>query len=296
MGSASGTTSGTTRVVARQIRYNTLVIVRPFAAAMVGIAMCAQVHAQWLHYPTASLPMTPSGLPNLGAPAPRTADGKPDFSGIWEAENTLPEPEGAGGNDTDLRASAQLVNIAEGLPGGLPYQPWAADLVKVRSAGIGKDWPHSRCLPLGVPEIHTLPEFKKIVQAPGLLLILHEFNASYRQIFTDGRPLPIDPNPSWNGYSSGKWEGDTLVVESAGFRDGLWLDLNGDPMTDAAKVTERFRRLNYGNMEIELTVDDPKAYSKPWTIKVKQFIVLNTELLDYMCMENERDTSHMVAK
>jgi hypothetical protein len=266
-------------------------------AMMIAIAMCAPLSAQWIKYPTAGVPTTPNGFPNLGAPAPRTADGKPDLSGIWEAENTRPcNPTGAADNCTDIPVGTQILNIAEGLPGGLPYQPWAADLVKVRSAGIGKDWPHSRCVPPGVPEMHVLPEFKKIVQAPGLLIILHEFNASYRQIFTDGRPLPVDPNPSWNGYSSGRWEGDTLVVESAGFRDGLWLDFNGDPMTDAAKVTERFRRINYGNMEIEVTVNDPKAYTKPWTVKLKQFIVLNTELLDYICLENEKDTSHMVGK
>jgi hypothetical protein len=264
---------------------------------IVAIAICAPLAAQWINYPTAGVPKTPAGLLNLGAPAPRTADGKPDLSGIWEAENTLPcNPTGAGDNCTDIPIGEQILNIAKGLPGGLPYQPWATDLVKVRSAGMGKDWPHSRCVPPGVPEMHVLPEFKKIVQAPGLLIILHEFNASYRQIFTDGRPLPVDPNPSWNGYSSGRWDGDTLVVQTAGFRDGLWLDFNGDPMTDAAKVTERFRRLNYGNMEIEVTVDDPKAYTKPWTVKLNQYIVLNTELLDYICLENEKDVSHLAGK
>jgi hypothetical protein len=273
------------------------IIVVVFVVFILAIATCAPLSAQWINYPTAGLPKTPAGTPNLGAPPPRTADGKPDLSGIWEAENTRPcDPTGAGDNCTDLSVGAQILNIAEGLPGGLPYQPWAADLVKVRSAGIGKDWPHSRCVPPGVPEMHVLPEFKKIVQTPGLLIILHEFNASYRQIFTDGRPLPVDPNPSWNGYSSGHWEGDTLVVESAGFRDGLWLDFNGDPMTDAAKVTERFRRLNYGNMEIEVTVDDPKAYTRPWTVKLNQYLVLNTELLDYICLENEKDVSHLAGK
>jgi len=273
------------------------IIVVVFVVFNVAIAICAPLAAQWIKYPTAGIPKTPAGTPNLGAPAPRTADGKPDLSGMWEAENTRPcNPTGAADNCTDIPIGKQILNIADGLPGGLPYQPWAADLVKVRSAGIGKDWPHSRCVPPGVPEMHSLPEFKKIVQAPGLLIILHEFNASYRQIFTDGRPLPVDPNPSWNGYSSGHWEGDTLVVQSAGFRDGLWLDFNGDPMTDAAKVTERFRRLNYGNMEIEVTVNDPKAYTKPWTVTLKQFIVLNTELLDYICLENEKDVSHMAGK
>jgi hypothetical protein len=264
------------------------------AAAM--LMMPASAEAQWLDYPTAGVPKTPTGLPNLGAPTPRTADGKPDLSGIWEAENTIQDPGGAGGNPTCLSITAQLLDIATGLKGGLPYQPWTADLVKQRSSGLGKDWPHSRCLPPGVPEINVLPELRKIVQTAGLLLILQEFNASDRQIFTDGRPLPVDPQPSWNGYSSGKCEGDTLVVETAGFRDGLWLDVKGDPLTDSGKVTERFHRLNYGNMQIEVTVDDPKAYTKPWTVKLNQYIVLNTELLDYICLENEKDISHMVGK
>jgi len=280
-------------VLARQIRYNTPVTLRSIAAAILAIG--APLSAQWLTYPTAGVPTTPSGFPNLGAPTPRTADGKPDFSGMWEAENVLP-CDTKTSSCTDLRAGPEIRDIAARLPGGLPYQPWAAGLSKARAAENGRDWPHSRCLPLGPTEIHTTPMFKKFVQAPGLLVILHEFNASYRQIFTDGRPLPVDPNPSWNGYSSAHWEGDTLVVESAGFRDGLWLDIKGDPLTDAAKVTERFRRLNFGNMEIELTIDDPKAYTKPWTVKLKHFIVLNTELLDYICLENEKDMSHMVGK
>jgi hypothetical protein len=135
-----------------------------------------------------------------------------------------------------------------------------------------------------------------VVQTPGLLVILNELNASYRQIFTDGRPLPADPNPSWNGYSSGKWEGDVLVVQTSGFRDGLWLDSTGNPMTDAAKLTERFHRVNFGHMEIEVTVDDPKAYTKPWTVTLYQAIKLDTDLLDFVCNENERDTSHFLVK
>jgi hypothetical protein len=141
--------------------------------------------------------------------------------------------------------------------------------------------------------LETFPLFRKMMQVPGLLLILSEHNASYRQIFTDGRPLPADPNPSWNGYSSAKWEGDTLVVQTAGFRDGLWLDTGGSPLTDAAKVTEKFRRVNYGTLEIDLTVDDAKAYTKPWSIKVTQILAPDTELLDYICLENERDVKHL---
>ena len=266
-------------------------------ATAILLAMIAPLSAQWINYPTPGIPITPSGLPNLGAPTPRTADGHPDLSGIWEAENIL-RIQGVErmDNPTDLPIGIQYLNIGAGLEGGLPYQPATAALVKERTAGMGKDFPHTRCLPPGVPQIHTLPEFKKIVQTPGLLLILTEFNASYRQIFTDGRPLPVDPQPSWNGYSSGHWEGDTLVVQSNGYRDGTWIDLNGNPMTEAAKVTERFRRLNYGNMQIQVTVDDPKAYTRPWTITLNQYIVLNTELLDYICLENEKDVPHMVGK
>jgi len=151
----------------------------------------------------------------------------------------------------------------------------------------------SRCYPPGMVRLETFPLFRKMIQIPGLLVILNEHNASYRQIFTDGRPLPADPNPSWNGYSSAKWEGDTLVVQTVGFRDGLWLDTGGSPLTDAAKVTEKFRRLNFGTLEIELTVDDAKAYTKPWSIKVTQIIAPDTELLDYICLENERDVQHL---
>jgi len=126
--------------------------------------------------------------------------------------------------------------------------------------------------------------------------MLDEFNASYRQVFTDGRPLPVDPQPAWNGYSTARWDGDTLVIDTAGFRDDLWLDMRGNPLTSAAKVSERLRRPNFGTLEIEFTVDDPKAYTKPWTVQIKQFIVLDTELIDEICLENEKSSQHMTAK
>jgi hypothetical protein len=242
--------------------------------------------AQWLKYPTQGVPRTPSGLSNLGAPTPRTPDGKPDLSGIWEAENTLPP-------GIDLPIGEQFLDIGSRLEGGLPYQPWAAEVVRVRRATNAKDDPETQCLPISVLRTFTYPTLKKIVQLPGLVVILDEHNASYRQIFTDGRPLPVDPQPSWNGYSTGRWEGDTLLVETTGFRDGIWLDKHGSPLTDAAKMTERIRRANYGNLEIEVTVEDPKAYTRPWTVKLNQFIVLNTDLLDYICLENEKDIPHL---
>lgn len=151
-------------------------------------------------------------------------------------------------------------------------------------------------MPTGLVKLHTTALFKKIIQTPGLIVILNERNVEFRQIFTDGRPLPADPDPTFNGFSTGKWEGDTLVVQTNGIRDGEWLDRSGNPLTDAAKITEKFRRPNYGRLEIELTVDDPKAYTKPWTVNLVQTIVLNTEFFDYYCIDNEKDVTHLVGK
>jgi hypothetical protein len=265
-------------------------------AAIIVAALAAPLSAQWLNYPTPGVPKAANGKPNLSAPAPRTADGKPDLSGLWISDRgRLPGPCPTC-NGQELGTSDHWFEFGMGLAGGLPYQPWAAAAKKQRMEQEGKDDPTSYCLPLGVPRLLVSPELMKTVQVPGLLVILNERNASYRQIFTDGRPLPEDPQPTWNGYSTGRWEGDTLVVETRGLRDGIWLDRRGSPMTDAAKVTERFRRTNYGNLEIDVTVDDPKAYTKPWTVKVNELIVLNTDLLDYICLENEKDIAHLVGK
>ncbi len=195
-----------------------------------------------------------------------------------------------------MQTSEQFFDLGWGLSGGLPYQPWAAELVKSRKEQNGKDDIISRCLPTGVPRMHAMPLLRKVVQTPGLMLILNEQNASYRQIFTDDRPLPVDPQPTWNGYSSARWDGDTLVVQSNGFRDGIWLDRSGSPMTDAARITERFRRVSYGKLEVEVTVDDSKAYTRPWTVKLNHLIALDTDLLDYVCLENEKDVPHLVGK
>jgi hypothetical protein len=265
--------------------------------AIVLAAGSASLSAQWLHYPTAGVPKNPGGSPDLTAPAPRASDGKPDLSGIWEpipqpTQQPTPQPV----NPAIQQRVSQFWNIGAGLEAGLPYQPWAADLRKAREAEQSKDNPDVRCLPLGILQMHAHPFPRRIVQVPGYVAILHERDMEYRQIFTDGRALPRDPQPSWNGYSSGKWEGDTLVVETNGFRDGLWADYNGSPITSAAKITERFRRLNYGTLEIEVTVDDPKGYTKPWTVRLKQSIVLDADLLEYVCLENEKDVSHMVGK
>jgi hypothetical protein len=257
------------------------------------VTLAAAASAQWVNYPTPGMPRTKDGKPNLTAPAPRSADGHPDFSGLWGAEVNLPcPPEGC----ADLPLNRKFLDIGWDIQGGLPFQPWAAAVHRQRTADNDKDAPSTRCLPYSVVQMHTTPLYRKIVQIPGLLAILNEHDAFYRQIFVDGRPLPQDPNPSWRGYSSGRWDGDTLVVETNGFRDDQWLDMGGSPMTDAAKLTERFRRLDYGHMEIEITLEDPKAYTRPWSTKLDQVLVTGTELLDYICTENEKDVVHLVGK
>jgi hypothetical protein len=262
-------------------------------ALVIALQMAIPAHAQWLKYPTPGVPRTTSGAPNLNAPAPRTSDGKPDLSGIWIPEDNRPCPsEGC----ADMKVGQQFVDMGWGLKGGLPYQPWAAALTRQRSAELRLNDPNSQCLPIGIVRMHTTPLYRKIVQTPGLVIILSERQVWYRQVFTDGRPLPPDPQPTWNGYSVGTWDGDTLVVRSSGFRDGLWLDANGSPMTEAATITERFRRTNYGTLDITITVDDPRAYTAPWTTTIRHLIALDTELIDYVCQENEKDVRHLVGK
>jgi hypothetical protein len=250
------------------------------------------IHAQWLTYPTSGVPRLRDGTPNLSARAPRTADGKPDFSGLWDAEMIVKTTAVAGG----ATLAPEFIDISARIPGGVPYQPWALELRKARQADNGKDDPNGLCLPISIVQLHSHPLPRKILQVPGLIAILYEKNLEYRQIFTDGRPLPVDPDPSWRGYSSGRWEGDTLVVQTSGFRDGLWADSEGTPLTDGAKVTERFRRPNFGTLEIDVTVDDPKAFTNPWTVKIRNQIKLDTDLLEYVCLENEQDRPHLVGK
>ena len=257
-------------------------------AALTTAVWSPRVNAQWLHYPTAGLPRLPDGTPNLAAATPRTADGTPDLSGIWKAV-TRPCA-----SCTDPVAE-QFLDFGFGVKGGLPYQPWAAALVQQRTARLGRDDPYSQCLPAGVPRTHVIPVFgSKFVQLPRMLIILNERNATYRQVFLDGRPLPTDPQPSWNGYSSGRWTGDTLIVETNGLRDGVWLDRKGSPLTDAASVIERFRRINVGTMEVTISVTDPKAYTAPWTTTVTESLMPDTDLIDAYCLENERDQAHLV--
>jgi len=256
------------------------------------LAICLPAAAQWLHYPTPNVPKTRGGAPNLHAATPRSADHHPDLSGLWAAPKRPCPPNGC----DDQMIGEQFLDIGFGVQGGLPLQPWAAAILKERTAQHGKDDPTSRCLPGSPVQMHTSPFLRKVIQAPGVLVLMSENSSIYRQIFTDNRPLPADPWPNWFGYSSGKWEGDTLVVHTNGFRDGLWLDRNGTPMTDAAKMTERFHRPNFGHLDIEVTIDDPKAYTAPFTVTVHQTLALDTELMDSSCLENEKDWPHMIGK
>ncbi len=260
---------------------------------LIGSLAAPLTLGQWLNYPAPGIPRAKDGKPNLSAPAPRTRDGKPDLSGIWDVLHNRPcPPEGC----ADMFIPQEFLDIGFSLQGGLPYQPWASALAKKRAEENRKDDPNVYCMPVGIVRMYTTPLFRKIIQTPGLVVILNERNAEYRQIFTDGRALPADPQPSWNGYSSGKWDGDTLVVQTIGFRDGTWLDANGSPLTEAGKITERIRRVNFGKLEIEITVDDPKAYTKPWTVTLTQILTPDTDLLDYYCSENEKDVPHLVGK
>lgn len=265
------------------------------AAALV-ILGAQPLAAQWFHYPSAGVPRKADGSVNMTAPAPRLADGKPDFSGIWmtgdpnrrrEGDEDLP------GDQANITASRQMSNLGVDLPGGLPYQPWQVPIVKERTENLAIDDPHIRCFPDNFVRAYGMPHLLKFVQVSGLLVMLNELNAGYRQVFTDARPLPEDPNPSWQGYSSAKWDGDTLVVETIGLRDDTWIDWNGSVVTEAARVREEIRRPDFGHLDIRVSVDDPKAYTRPWSVNLKMKIVVDTELVDEMCLENEQSLQHM---
>jgi hypothetical protein len=263
--------------------------------------------AQWPDYKTSGAPRTADGKQDMKGPTPRTADGKPDLSGIWQymrppgtpapAPPPTPSAAGAGGDiiPAGVRTS-QFWNLGASFKDGLPFQPWAAELHRQRVASNSEDNPDAHCLPLGVMQLHTHGQPRKMIQTPGVIAIIYEANSGLRQIFTDGRSLPKDAEPWWYGYSVGKWDRDTLVVESTNFRDLGWLDVEGSPLTESGRIIERFRRPDYGHLEIEVTIDDPKAYTKPWTVKVYQRILPDTELIEFVCQENERDAKHLYDK
>lgn len=259
------------------------------AVGLLSFVMPIELDSQWLKYPTRGIPRTRAGTPDLAAPTPRTADNTPDLSGIWVTAPDRAVPCGGGlvVCGIELPMSREAANLGVSVPGGLPYQPWAAERAQNTAANALTD-PHGRCLPDTFVRAYGLPHLLKFVQTPRLIVTLSEYNAMYRQVHLDGRPLPDDPNPTWNGYSTGRWEEDVLVIDSNGFRDDLWLDLRGSPLTSAATVRERIRRPDFGHLEIEITVDDAKAYTRPWTATLRQQLVVDTEINDEICLENEK--------
>jgi hypothetical protein len=254
--------------------------------AIATLVLPSAVLAQWAAHASHHVPLAANGEPDFDAPAPRTADGKPDLSGVWQGVNGRSEPVLTFSSGPPV---AGFLNVGENIEGGLPLKPDAEGLLKKRREANGRDNPEAACLPMGIMQFHTQGAPRKLIQTRDVLVILYEASMGVRQIFTDGRALPTDdPQPWWYGYSIGHWEDDTLVVETAGLRDDGWLDVFGAPLTDAARLTERFRRPSYGRLEIDVTVDDPKAYARPWTVRVNQRIMPDQELLEFVCLENQR--------
>jgi len=250
-------------------------------ASLIAFALAvwsANPAAQWVKQPTAGIPRSPDGKPNLAAPAPKATDGRPDLTGLWQLGIEV----GYAANITaDLAAS--------------DIQPWARALSKKRLEDFGKDDPEiTGCIP-GGPRHITRGGLSKIIQTPSIIVILFE-DLSYRQIFLDGRELPRDPNPNWMGYSIGRWEGDTLVVTTAGFNDRTWLDFAGHPHSEALRMTERFRRRDFGHMDLQVTLDDPAVYAKALTLNAGGTLAADTELIEYVCLENEKDRVHLVGR
>lgn len=241
-----------------------------FSTAIVVTALVTPLTAQWLHHPTRGIPRTADGKPNLSAPTPRSADGKPDLTGLWNEGNTV----------ADLKPDEA--------------KPWVQALVHQRAEDFGKDNPRYLCLPQG-PAYSTAEGITRILQTPAMIVILNE-DLTYRQIFTDGRALETDPSPSWMGYSVGHWDGDTLVVESSGFNDRTWLDGRGHPHTEALRMTERYRRTDFGHLELEVKFQDPTAYSRPWTVRATAQLAADTELIPAVCNEGQSGREHWVGK
>jgi hypothetical protein len=249
--------------------------------------------AQWINHPTAGAPRTAQGYVDFFAPAPRAADGKPDLSGIWDPDYAAPRvPAGVvipSSQGPDFSLQFWRPDFAP-----LPMRAWAEAIFKERDRTFGAGRPSARCLPHAIPDAMLTAHFK-IVQTPGLTLILHEEGSRFRQIFTDGRRHPAEMNPAWFGYSIGRWEGDTFVVDTRGFNDLSWLDDAGHAHSEQLHTIERFRRIDFGHMEVEVTIDDPVAYTEPWSLKIPFLLQADTELIENVC-DNEKDARHLVGR
>jgi hypothetical protein len=240
--------------------------------------------AQWLNLPAKGIPRLADGKPDLSAPAPKAADGKPDLSGKWKLD----------------RQSLAVPNISDfqiyvgALADRAPFRPEAAAKARAAREDAYKDNVEARCIPWAAPMAGG-PALWKIIQAPDMIAILYEDFNHFRQVFMDGRGLPKDPSPTWLGYSVGRWEGDTLVVESAGYNGKIDLP-GGAPSTEALRTTERYRRRDFGHLERQITIDDPTIYTRPWTYSIDAILAPDDELIENMCVENEKDAAHLVGK
>src|ERR1700691_479019 len=264
---------------------------------------CFSARAQWLNHPAPGPPRTRDGKPNLTAPAHRAANGKPDLSGVWQVEPTPAQElkrlfgdlsvENVLG-DTSAAYSKYLVNIlVDFKPGDTPLRPEFADIVHQRAKEV---YPLTRCLPIGSPGDDFLPGPFKLIQTPGLILVRNEYENTFRQIYTDGRKAPTDPEPLWLGYSVGKWEGNSLVVDTVGFNDKGWLDGIGHPRSEGLHVVERFYRRDFGDLDVQVTIDDPKVYTKPFSVKFTELLLPDSDVVEYFCAENEKDRTHIEGK
>jgi hypothetical protein len=280
---------------------------RTIVAVMLCAAPGASVRAQWVNYRAQGIPRTKDGKPNLSAPTPRGATGRPDLSGVWSTDPTpFEEMErlfgGLGafavpGDDPRTFTKYFLNIFADFRPEDVPFRPEAAQAFRRRMETFTADQaPTARCLPAGIPMGDLLPLPRRVIHVPGLLAILYEGINPPRMIYTDGRKLPVDPQPAWMGYSIGTWDGDTLVVESNGFTNRSTLDGSGHPRSEATRITERIRRRDFGHMEIDVTIDDPVSYTKPFSIRYTQTLTPDTDILEYLCPENEKDRAHLAFK
>ena len=262
----------------------------PLAIVMV-VALGASLQAQWLNYPTRGVPRTLDGKPDLSGPAPRAADGKPDLSGIWQVQAEPRAPGGLFGIGESPNSKYFRDILSDFKPDERPLTDEGAELLR-RNSQPGVFNPTLNCLPDGVPKGDLLPEPFKIIHSAGVIVVLYEVETTFRQFFTDGRKLPVDPSPSWQGYSVGRWEGDTLVVDTTGFNDRGWLDARGTGHSVDMRVEERFRRRDYGHMELTITITDPQTFTRPITFSVVEELLPDTDLFEHYCLENEKDDAH----
>ncbi len=271
----------------------------------IAVMLAGGLYGQWLNYPAPGIPRTPDGKPNLAARAPRLSNGKPDLSGVWHVDSTpVAEMKRLFGEGLDQTAlpgmepgtiSKYALNVlVDFKPDDSPMRAETAAILSKRSQ---LDRPSLHCLPWGIPTSTLFSPVFKIVETRGLMVMMLEVDSgATRQIYTDGRELPVDPQPSWYGYSAGKWDGDTLVVETAGFNDRSWLDSAGHPHSERMRVTERLRRRDFGHIDAAITIDDPVMYTRAFTIKVTYLLQPNSDILEYFCTEDEKDRSHSTAR